>query len=71
MTIPLMAAFYIKLDPGLMPAVGSAAMLIPLVVLPVVSLLTEKLPEKHLNEVFGTGTTKKIRLVNNKKVEQV
>ncbi|RYD01371.1 hypothetical protein N752_30725 [Desulforamulus aquiferis] len=70
LSIPLIAAYFIKLDPGMLPTAGSAAMLVPLLVLPVISMVTEKLPGKHLEQIFGIGTTSKI-LVKNKKVEQV
>ncbi|WP_104373722.1 sodium:solute symporter family transporter [Desulfocucumis palustris] len=46
-------ALYYKLDAAVIPIVGSAAMLAPLVVLPAVSLVTKQLPEKHLLKVFG------------------
>ncbi|ABO51693.1 SSS sodium solute transporter superfamily [Desulforamulus reducens MI-1] len=71
LTISLLFSFYVKLDAGMLPMIGSLAMLIPLLVLPLVSMVTEPLSEDHLEQVFGercpTGTLR----VKNKKVEQL
>lgn len=39
--------------PKQIPMIGSLAMVIPLMVVPAVSAITEKLPEEHLEQVFG------------------
>ncbi|AEF95488.1 SSS sodium solute transporter superfamily [Desulfotomaculum nigrificans CO-1-SRB] len=71
LTISVIFSFYFKLDAGKIPMVGSAAMLVPLAVLPVVSLVTEKLPEEHIIRAFGEGYDKGAIIVKNKKVEQL
>lgn len=71
LTISVIFTFYFKLDAGMIPMVGSVAMLAPLAVLPVVSMVTEKLPEEHLAKVFGKSFQKSTVLVKNKKVEQL
>lgn len=49
-------SLYYKLDAGVIPLIGSLAMLVPLVVVPVVSLLTPELPPKHVQQVFSATT---------------
>ncbi|MEW6697825.1 MAG: sodium:solute symporter family protein [Bacillota bacterium] len=71
LTISVIFSFYFKLDAGKIPMVGSLAMLAPLVVMPVVSLFTEPLPENHLVKVFGDSAPRNTALVKNKKVEQL
>jgi len=44
--------FYFGMKASLAPNIGAVAMLVSLVVVPVVSLLTPKLPEEHLQKVF-------------------
>ncbi|MFZ5646405.1 MAG: sodium:solute symporter family protein [Bacillota bacterium] len=46
-------SLYYKLNPGVMPTIGSLAMLIPLVVMPVVALFTKPLPDEYIRKVFG------------------
>lgn len=46
-------SLFYKLDAGIIPIIGSAAMLAPLVVIPLVSVLTRPFPERHLTRVFG------------------
>ncbi|MTI80641.1 MAG: sodium:solute symporter [Firmicutes bacterium] len=41
------------MNSALIPTAGSAAMLVSLLVVPVVSMVTKPLPEKHLDYVFG------------------
>lgn len=53
LTISVIFSFYFKLDAGKIPVIGCLAMLVPLAVLPLVSMFTEKLPEEHLEKVFG------------------
>ncbi|WP_238442388.1 sodium:solute symporter family transporter [Desulfofalx alkaliphila] len=50
LTISLVFSY---LYPSAIPTVGSAAMLVPLVVVPVVSMLTKPLPQEHLAHVYG------------------
>jgi SSS family solute:Na+ symporter len=45
-------SFYCKMNSSLIPIIGSAAMLIPLIVLPAVSVLTPKLSANHLANIF-------------------
>lgn len=71
LTISIIFSFYVKLDAGLLPTVGVLAMLVPLLVLPLVSMVTEPLPESHLRQVFGKDIHVKTRIVKNKKVEQI
>ena len=54
MSISIVFSLYYKLDAGVIPLVGSVSMLVPLVVVPLVSLITKPFPERHLNRVFGT-----------------
>ncbi|MFZ5632352.1 MAG: sodium:solute symporter family protein [Bacillota bacterium] len=53
LTVSVVLSLYYKLDPGVIPLVGSLAMLIPLAVVPAVSLFTRPLPEAHIEKVFG------------------
>ena len=46
-------ALYYKFDAGLMPVIGSVAMIVPLFVVPIVSWLTEPLPKEHLVKAYG------------------
>ncbi|SHE98122.1 solute:Na+ symporter, SSS family [Desulforamulus putei DSM 12395] len=71
LTISVIFSFYFKLDAGKIPLVGSLAMLVPLAVMPLVSLVTEPLPEDHLCKVFGDSAPRCTMLVKNKKVEQL
>lgn len=45
-------AWYFKMDAGKIPMTGSLAMLIPLLVVPAVSMVTRKYPEAHLSRIF-------------------
>lgn len=45
-------ALYYGMNAGMAPAIGSAAMLSSLLVVPLVSFVTAKLPETHLAKVF-------------------
>ncbi|NPV74670.1 MAG: sodium/solute symporter [Pelotomaculum sp.] len=53
MTISVVLSLYYNLDSGIIPLVGSAAMIVPLAVVPLVSLVTRPFPERHINRVFG------------------
>ncbi|MGB9660934.1 MAG: sodium:solute symporter family transporter [Moorellaceae bacterium] len=46
-------SFYYRLDSNLIPAIGSLAMILPLAVVPLVSLLTPAFSPEHLQRVFG------------------
>lgn len=48
-------SFYYKLDGSLIPTIGAAAMVVPLVIVPIVSVLTPKFSEEHLQKVYGEG----------------
>ncbi|RKO65590.1 sodium:solute symporter family protein [Desulfofundulus salinus] len=63
-------SLYYRLDPAVIPLVGSLAMLIPLVVVPVVSLFTRPLPVEAVERAFGPGTVPgKRTLLKYKEVE--
>lgn len=49
-------SFYYKLDAGIIPLIGSIAMLIPLLVVPMVSVFTQPLPAGHINYIFGPSS---------------
>ncbi len=44
---------YTGMDGGMIPTIGCMAMIVPLFVVPVVSILTEKFEVSHLQQVFG------------------
>lgn len=46
-------AWYYHMDDKLIPTIGSVAMIVPLVVVPLISWVTNKLREEHLSWVFG------------------
>ncbi|MEG6617426.1 sodium/solute symporter [Peptococcaceae bacterium 1198_IL3148] len=46
--------------PQAIPTVGSAAMLVPLIVVPLVSTVTKPLPVQHLDHVFGETTNPEV-----------
>lgn len=48
-------SFYYNLDGNLIPTIGSLAMIIPLGVVPLVSLLTPAFSREHLLKVFGSA----------------
>lgn len=51
--VSVAGAIIYKMNAGMAPNTGAAAMLASLVVVPVVSLISAKLPEKHIEKVFG------------------
>lgn len=53
--ISLGLSFYYHLDGGVIPTIGTLAMLIPLGVVPLVSLMTPAFSWEHLAKVFGPG----------------
>lgn len=52
-TVSVTGAVIYKMNAAVAPNIGAVAMLVSLIVVPVVSLLTAKMPEKHLDKVFG------------------
>ncbi|HHW44988.1 sodium/solute symporter [Desulfofundulus thermobenzoicus] len=53
--ISIVPSLYFHLDPGVIPMVGCLAMIIPLLVVPAVSLITPPLPAEVLDRAFGPG----------------
>ncbi|HQD40090.1 MAG TPA: sodium:solute symporter [Bacillota bacterium] len=53
LVVSISLALYYKFDAGLMPVIGSVAMIVPLFVVPIVSWLTEPLPKEHLVKAYG------------------
>lgn len=53
----VLLSLYYHLDPAVVPLVGSLAMIIPLAVVPLVSLLTPPLPVQLMEKVFGHQPT--------------
>lgn len=51
--VSLAGAIIYKMNSGMAPNIGAVAMLTSLVVVPVVSLLTSKLPANHVEKIFG------------------
>lgn len=51
--VSLGLSVYYKMDAGLIPLIGVLAMLIPLAVVPLVSLMTRPLPSAHLEPLFN------------------
>lgn len=51
--VSVAGAIITKMNASTAPNIGAVAMLASLAVVPVVSLLTAKMPEKHLDKVFG------------------
>jgi SSS family solute:Na+ symporter len=56
--------------PQAIPTVGVMAMLIPLLVTPVVSMLTKPLPEQHVEYVFNSLPTRGL-MISDKEVETI
>lgn len=52
-TLSLGLSFYYRLDSSIVPIIGSLAMLLPLAVVPAVSLFTPAFSPEHLKHVFG------------------
>ncbi len=51
-TVSIIGAIIYKMDAGKAPNIGAIAMVVSLLVVPAVSLLTAKLPQKHIDRVF-------------------
>jgi len=41
------------MDAAVAPNIGAVAMAVSLIIVPAVSLLTAKMPQKHIDRVFG------------------
>lgn len=54
--ISLGSSLYYGLDPGIIPLIGCVSMLVPLLVVPAVSVFTPALPAEHVNDIFGPET---------------
>jgi SSS family solute:Na+ symporter len=48
-------ALYYRMDGSLIPTIGSAAILLPLLVVPLVSIFSPKFSAEHLETVYGTA----------------
>ncbi|NLK00775.1 MAG: sodium:solute symporter [Clostridia bacterium] len=48
-----LAAYY-KMSDAMIPTIGSLAIVVPLIVVPLVSYFTEKYPEEHLDKIYGS-----------------
>lgn len=51
--VSVAGAIIYKMNASMAPNIGAVAMLVSLAVVPVVSLITAKLPEKHIDKVFA------------------
>ncbi len=60
--VSLAGAVIYKMDAGKAPNIGAIAMVVSLIVVPVVSLLTAKMPQKHIEKVFGKKESAKLEL---------
>lgn len=59
---------YYGMNANLAPNIGAVSMLVSIIIVPVVSLVTSKLPEKHVESVFNgrmPGSTKKVGVRQN------
>jgi len=56
LAISIGLSLYYGMAGAMIPVVGSVAIVAPLAVVPLVSLVTEKYPEEHLEKVFGSST---------------
>lgn len=61
-SVSVVGAIIYKMNAGMAPNIGAVAMLLSLVVVPVVSLISSKLPEKHIEKVFGDNKRGKLEL---------
>jgi SSS family solute:Na+ symporter len=51
--VSLAGAIIYKMDAAVAPNIGAVAMAVSLIIVPAVSLLTAKMPQKHIDRVFG------------------
>lgn len=59
-SVAVIGAIVYKMDAGMAPNIGAVAMLLSLVAVPVVSIITAKLPEKHVETVFLDSSKAKV-----------
>ncbi|HEX2944563.1 MAG TPA: sodium:solute symporter family protein [Clostridia bacterium] len=52
-TVSVAGAIIYKMDGSVAPNIGAVAMVVSLIIVPVVSLLTKKMPAAHIEKVFG------------------
>lgn len=60
--VSVAGAIIYKMNAGMAPNIGAVAMLTSLVVVPVVSLLTSKLPANHVEKIFGKNETGNVKI---------
>lgn len=61
LTGTLFCSIFSYLYPASIPLVGSLAMILSILVVPVVSAFTQQLPEEHLDYIFDTNSAPKIK----------
>lgn len=61
-SVAVIGAIVYKMDAGMAPNIGAVAMLLSLIAVPVVSLITAKLPEKHVEKVFFDSSKVKAKV---------
>lgn len=72
LTISVVFSLYYRLDPVMIPIVGSVAMIIPLVIVPGVSMVTEKLPASVINRAFAAaGKPARVPAIKSKEAESL
>jgi SSS family solute:Na+ symporter len=72
LAVSLVFSLYYRLDAGIIPIVGSLAMIIPLVVVPGVSLITKDLPARVVEKAFGgPDQDKRAPALKSKEVESL
>lgn len=54
--LSLILSVYFKFSSDYIPIAGTVAMVVPLLIVPLVSLFTKKLPQPHLEQVFPSST---------------
>ena len=55
-SVSVIGAIVTKMNAAVAPSIGAVAMIVSLITVPVVSLITAKLPEKHVEKVFKDGS---------------
>lgn len=55
-------AIIYKMNAGVAPNIGAVAMIASLVIVPVVSLLTAKMPNAHIEKVFGSNNNANLKI---------
>lgn len=61
-SVAVAGAIIYKMDAGKAPNIGAVAMLLSLVAVPAVSLITAKLPKKHITKVFGDNNASELKV---------